>query len=63
MGLKHFESPIIKYYIREPELVTWDLEFCDAVEIVGVPGHHLVLPLLVQPDVRGHHLVLFILHT
>ena len=36
-------------------------EFGDVVELGGVPGEHLVCPLVVEPDVRRQNLIFLVL--
>ena len=52
---------VVEDDVWQPYPVAGDPDAIDAAEVFGIPHEQLVAPLLIQPHVRRHHLVLLIL--
>ena len=53
--------PVVKHNVRQPNFIAGNPDPGDAAEIFGVPYQQLIVPLLIQPHVGRHHLVLLVL--
>ena len=52
---------VVEDDVWQPYPVAGDPDAIDAAEVFGIPHEQLVAPLLIQPHVCRHHLVLLIL--
>ena len=52
---------VVEDDVWQPYPVARDSEAVDAAEVFGIPRQQLVAPLLIQPHVCRHHLILLIL--
>ena len=52
---------VVEDDVWQPYPVARDSEAIDAAEVLGIPHEQLVAPLLIQPHVRRHHLILLVL--
>ena len=52
---------VVEDDVWQPYPVARDPEAVDAAKVLGIPRQQLVAPLLIQPHVGRHHLILLIL--